>query len=311
MEKIKVGISSCLLGQKVRYDGGHKLDRYLIETLGRYVDWVPVCPEVEYGLSAPREAMRLVGKPGDYRLITIKTGKDHTEGMRAWAERRLRDLARMELSGFVFKAKSPSSGLRAVKIYGVTGVASRAGIGIFAKAFTESFPLMPVEDDSRLHDPALWENFVERLFVFHRWRALTREGQSLAGLIDFHTDHKLLILSHSPQHYTRLGRLVAQREEPLSPAEVYSRYITMLMEGLTRLATPKKNANVLQHIAGYFKRRLSPDEKQELADAIEHYRLGLIPLIVPIVLMRHHARKYDESYLKRQYYLDPHPLELV
>lgn len=172
MEKIRVGVSSCLLGNEVRYDGGHKLDRRLIDALGRYVDWIPVCPEVEYGLSVPREAMRLVETEGDYRLVTIKTGIDHTDGMRAWAETRLLDLAKSELSGFVFKSRSPSSGLRAVQIYSPQGASSRTGVGIFAKAFTERFPLMPVEDDDRLHDPQLRENFIERLFIFHRRQAL-------------------------------------------------------------------------------------------------------------------------------------------
>lgn len=310
MEKIKVGISSCLLGNKVRYDGGHKLDRYLTDTLGRYVDWVPVCPEVEYGLSVPREAMRLVGEPDDYRLVTIKTGIDHTDGMRTWAKRKLLELAKLELSGFVFKSKSPSSGLRAVKIYSGPGAPSRSGVGIFAKSFIETFPLTPVEDDGRLHDPGLRENFIERLFVFHRWQTFVGRGTSLSGLVEFHTDHKLLILSHSPRHYNELGRLVAHGGD-IPSEELYGEYVSLLMNGLMRMATPKKNSNVLQHIAGYFKKQLSPDEKQELVEVIEQYRSGLVPLIVPIVLLKHHVRKYDEPYLKRQYYLNPHPLELM
>lgn len=310
MEKIKVGISSCLLGNKVRYDGGHKLDRYLTETLGCYVDWIPVCPEAEYGLSIPREAMRLVGRQGDCRLVTVRTGVDHTDGMGAWAEGKLRYLATLGLAGFVFKSKSPSSGLRGVKIYGTQGVPSGTGIGIFAKAFTQQFPLTPVEDDGRLHDPGLRENFVERLFVFHRWQNLISTGRSLAGLVEFHTDHKLLILSHSPQHYTELGRLVA-RGHGLVPEQLYADYVSLLMEGLKRLATSRKNSNVLQHIAGYFKRQLSSDEKQELLEVIEQYRVGLVPLIVPIVLAKHYVRKYGDPYLKKQWYLNPHPLELM
>lgn len=309
-EKIKVGISSCLLGNRVRYDGGHKLDRYLTETLGRYVDWIPVCPEVEYGLSTPREAMRLVGGPEDYRLVTSKTGIDHTDGMRAWAKRRLSDLATMGLSGFVFKSKSPSSGLRGVKVYGTQGAAGRTGTGIFAKAFTEKFPLMPVEDDGRLHDPGLRENFVERLFVFHRWQGLMEKGKSLAGLVEFHADHKLLILSHSTQHYAELGRLVA-RGHGMEAEQLHADYVSLLMKGLMRLATPKKNSNVLQHIEGYFKKQLSSDEKQELLEVIDQYRLGLIPLIVPIVLLKHYVRKYGAPYLRRQHYLNPHPIELM
>jgi uncharacterized protein YbgA (DUF1722 family)/uncharacterized protein YbbK (DUF523 family) len=310
VEKIKVGISSCLLGHKVRYDGGHKLDRYLTETLGCYVDWVPVCPEVEYGLSTPREAMRLVAGQSECRLVTVKTGVDHTDGMRVWAEHRLSDLATSGLAGFVFKSKSPSSGLRGVKIYGSQGMFSTAGTGIFAKAFTERFPLVPVEDDGRLHDLALRENFVERLFVFHRWQNLAEKGKNLADLIEFHTDHKLLILSHSPQHYTELGRLVARGQE-LSLEQLYADYASLLVEGLRRLATPKKNSNVLQHMAGYFKKKLSSDEKQEMLGVIEKYRSALIPLIVPMVLIRHYVRKYGVLYLERQHYLNPHPIELM
>lgn len=310
MEKIKVGISACLLGKKVRYDGGHKLDRYLTDTLGRYVEWVPVCPEVEYGLPVPREAMHLVGTRDECRLVTIRTGIDHTEGMRAWAESRLLDLAKTDLSGFVFKSKSPSSGLRSVKVYNKEGMPSQTGIGIFAKAFTERFPLTPVEDDGRLHDPGLRENFIERLFAFQRWKDFLKSDGSLGGLVRFHRDHKFLILSHSPEHYTQLGRLVAQGQGH-SGDRLHDLYLPLLMTGLKRMATARKHANVLQHLAGYFKRNLSPDEKQELIDIIEQYRLGLIPLIVPVVLVKHFVRKYDEPYLKSQYYLNPHPLELM
>lgn len=311
MDRIRVGISSCLLGNKVRYDGGHKLDRYLTETLGRYVEWVPVCPEVEYGLPVPRDAMRLVGKPGTYRLITIKTGMDHTDGMRSWAEGRLNLLAREDLCGFIFKSKSPSSGLRSVRIYGAEGTPpSQAGVGIFAKAFTERFPLMPVEDDGRLHDPGLRENFIERLFVFHRWRSMAAKGISPGDIVEFHTRHKLLVLAHSPQHYTELGRLVARGRE-MTDEGLQERYLSTLMEGLQRHATPRKNSNVLQHIAGYFKKQLSSDEKQELIEVIDRYRSGLIPLIVPVVLLQHYVRKYDEPYLRKQHYLSPHPLELM
>lgn len=310
MEKIKVGISACLMGRKVRYDGGHKLDRYLTGTLGRYVEWVPVCPEVEYGLPVPREAMHLVSEADDYRLVTIQTAIDHTAGMRTWAESRLSDLAQADLAGFVFKSKSPSSGLRAVKVYNTDGVPRQTGIGVFAKAFVERFPVTPVEDDGRLHDPGLRENFIERLFVFQRWKTMIKNDASLGGLVRFHTEHKLLILSHSPQHYTQLGRLVAKgQESPLS--QLHDHYLPLLMTGLKRIATVKKHANVLQHIAGYFKRHLSSDEKQELIDVIDQYRLGLIPLIVPVVLEKHFVRKYDDPYLKRQHYLNPHPLELM
>ncbi len=309
MEKIRIGISACLLGQKVRYDGGHKLNPYIVDTLGRYVDWVPVCPEVEYGLPVPREAMRLVGDPVLPRLVTVKTGIDHTDGMKKWAERKLNVLAQEGLCGFIFKSRSPSSGMQNVKVYIEKGMPRGRGIGIFAAAFMEKFPLIPVEDDGRFNDPKLRENFIENAFVFQRWREFLEKGGLLKDLVAFHANHKLLILSHSPKHYTVLGQYVAgstSYRENLSEV-----YIKTLMEALRLLATTKKHTNVLQHIAGYFKKTLSSDEKQELAEVIDSYHRGLIPLIVPVTLLNHYVRKYNEPYLKKQYYLNPHPLELM
>ena len=308
--KIRVGISACLLGEKVRYDGGHKLDHYLKETLGVYVEWVPVCPEVETGLPVPRAAMRLVGNPESPRLVTIKTGVDLTERMQEWSEKRLREMEKKNLCGFVFKSRSPSSGMRSVKVYGPSGVPSTAGVGIFARSFMDMFPLIPVEDDGRLHDPELRENFIERIFVFKRWKKMTAEGEALKDLVSFHTDHKLLILAHSTKHYTMLGRLVAGAKKQ-DRQRLLADYISVLMEGLKLIATKKKNTNVLQHVAGYFKKQLTGDEKKELLDVIENYHRGLVPLIAPIVLLRHYARKYEQPYLSGQYYLHPHPVELM
>lgn len=310
MNKIRLGVSSCLLGEKVRYDGGHKLDPYLTEILGRYVEWVPVCPEVEYGLPVPREAMRLTGDPDAPRLLTARAGVDHTAGMLQWAGIRLQALENEELCGFIFKSRSPSSGMKGVKVYPPSGIPTHRGVGIFARAFMERFRLMPTEEDGRLHDPTLRENFIERIFVFKRWKEFQKSGGSTRALIDFHAHHKLLILSHSPKHYTALGRLVAHTVD-YRQEELHAAYLQTLMEGLKLIATPKKNANVLQHLTGYFKRRLSADEKQELLEVIEQYRNGLIPLIVPIVLLGHYVRKYRELYLARQHYLNPHPAELM
>lgn len=310
MEKIKLGISSCLLGEKVRYDGGHKLDHFLKDTLGRYVDWVAVCPEVEYGLPVPREAMHLVRTESDVRLLTSRTGIDHTDGMRRWARQRLNELEKEDLCGFIFKSRSPSSGLRSVKVYNPSGIPTQTGVGVFAGAFIERFPVMPVEDDGRLQNPSFRENFIERIFVFKRWKQMAGQSSSLKDLIAFHTDHKLLILSHSPKHYTTLGRLVAGAKK-LKKQQLFAAYLEVLMEGLRLPATTKKNTNVLQHISGYFKRQLSAGEKQELIEVIETYHHGLVPLIVPIVLINHYVKKYDEQYLLRQVYLKPHPAELM
>jgi uncharacterized protein YbgA (DUF1722 family)/uncharacterized protein YbbK (DUF523 family) len=307
MEKIRIGISACLLGHNVRYDGGHKHDRYITDTLGRWFEWVPVCPEVECGLPVPREAMRLVGDPGNPRLVTIHSRIDHTDKMRVWAKKRLKELEAEDLCGFIFKSRSPSSGMAAVKVYAQTGIAVKKGSGIFAGAFMKYFPLLPVEEEGRLNDPLLRENFMERIFVYRRWQ---KSKGGMKGLIDFHTRHKLLILSHSPRHLTLLGRLVANPDRLKLPA-IREAYFSILMEGLRLIATNAKQTNVLQHMAGYFKTRLTPDEKEELTEVIERYRLGLVPLIVPITLIAHYVRFYDETYLRQQVYLHPHPSELM
>lgn len=311
MEKIRLGISACLLGENVRYDGGHQRDPFLTDTLSAYVDFVPVCPEVECGLGVPREAMRLVGRPESPRLLTLKTEMDHTERLLTWAQRRVRELAGENLGGFIFKSKSPSSGLARVKVYPETGrgVPVRRGVGLFARVFMAHFPLLPVEDEGRLHDPVLRENFIERLFACRRWRELTALPARPGNLVAFHTRHQLQILAHSPKHYRALGHLVARpRETPLQ--DLYGQYEALLLEALRLTATPKKHTNVLLHLMGYFKKELSAAEKQELLESITAYHRGRAPLIVPLTLINHYVRQYDQTYLKEQFYLNPHPLEL-
>ena len=307
---LKIGISACLLGQPVRYDGGHKLDQFLVETLGRFVSFVPVCPETECGLGVPREAMRLTGDPASPRLMTIRTGQDLTARMEAWASRRVRELAGEDLCGFIFKSRSPSSGMERVKVYADTGGEPvKTGVGLFAKAFMARFPLLPVEDEGRLHDPVLRENFITRIFVLKRWRDLLAGKRSRGGLVAFHTAHKLLLLSHSEKHYRAMGKLVAEAKTmPLDG--LFSAYEAMLMETLRLKSSLAKNSNVLLHILGYFRNNLSADERQEMVEIIDRYRGGLVPLIVPVTLVNHYVRKYKESYLAGQIYLNPHPLEL-
>jgi len=310
MEKIRIGVSACLLGQNVRYDGGHQRDRYITDTLGRWFEWVPVCPEVEYGLPIPREAMRLVGNPETPRLVTIRTRIDHTDGMLSWADKRLEALAVEDLCGFIFKSRSPSSGMAAVKVYPETGMAVKKGVGIFAGAFMRRFPLLPVEEDGRLNDPVLRENFIERIFVYRRWRELERRNGGMKDLVAFHAEYKLLILSHSPKHLTILGRLVANPDR-MKLAALREEYFQNLMEGLRLTATVRKQTNVLEHMAGYFKKKLTPDEKKELGEVIGNYHQGLLPLIVPVTLIAHYVRLYGEPYLQKQIYLHPHPIELM
>jgi uncharacterized protein YbgA (DUF1722 family) len=230
--------------------------------------------------------------------------------MKRWAKERTAELEQEGLCGFVFKARSPSSGMRGVKIYNEAGIPYATGSGIFAHAFMKRFPLLPVEDEGRMHDPGIRENFIERVFVYQRWQEYIRKDGSLGGLVSFHTDHKYLIMAHSQKHYANLGRMVAAGKSARRD-KLHADYLETLMEGLQLLATPKKNTNVLQHMAGYFKDTLSAEEKKELLEVITSYHDGLVPLIVPVTLLRHYVRKYRESYLSRQFYLNPHPLELM
>ena len=309
-EPIRILISSCLLGEKVRYDGGHKREGYLVETLGRFVEWVPVCPEVDCGLPIPREAMRLVGDPSAPRLVTSKGGIDHTERMFAWSRKKLEELVPLGLCGYICKKDSPSSGMERVKVYGDSGIPAKVGAGVFTKAFMDHFPLIPVEEEGRLNDPVLREMFIGRVFTLRRFRDLLAQGKTRGGLVAFHTDHKLLLLSHDRKGYMEMGRLVAAAKE-LSPSVLYARYQGLLMEALSVKPTVKKSADVLLHMMGHFRKVLSADEKQELLEVISLYRQKLIPLVVPVTLIAHYVRKYRVSYLERQVFLHPHPVELM
>jgi uncharacterized protein YbgA (DUF1722 family)/uncharacterized protein YbbK (DUF523 family) len=308
-ERLKLGISSCLLGEAVRWNGGHKLDRYLTDTLGQFVDFVPVCPEVEAGFGVPRESLRLVGDPEAPRLVTFKTKEDKTEPMLKWAGKRVKELEKEDLCGFIFKSDSPSSGMIRVKVYSEKGMPEKKGVGMFAREFMSHFPRIPVEDDGRLHNPEIRENFIERIFTLRRWRQTLAKKATMGGLVEFHTRNKLLILSHSPKHAGLMGKLVAEGKGLLI-SDLISRYEKILMEALALKTTLKKNMNVLQHMMGYFKKQLTADEKQELLEVYDQYYQGLVPLLVPLTLMNHYVRKYDQPYLKEQTFLNPHPMEL-
>jgi uncharacterized protein YbgA (DUF1722 family)/uncharacterized protein YbbK (DUF523 family) len=309
MEKLRLGVSACLLGLRVRYDGQQKLDAFLRDTLGQHVDFVTVCPEVEYGLPVPREPIQLVGDPASPRLVTVHTRRDLTARMQRWIDRRLKELEGEELDGYIFKSRSPSCGVERVKIHDDRGVVRGHGSGLFVAAFRRRFPLLPVEDEDRFSRPAQRESFLERVFVLRRWRELLRRGRRLGGLVEFHTRHKLLILSHSTTHYRALGRLVAEGKA-LAPRDLFERYQTLLLAGLELAATPAKHCNVLHHLMGYFKKQLTADEKRELLEQIEAYRRGDVPRIVPLTLFAHQVRKHRPPYLLDQVYLNPHPLEL-
>ena len=307
-EKIRIGISSCLLGNEVRFDGGYKHDQYITGTLGNFFDFVPVCPEVECGMTIPREALRLTGDPEAPRLVTSKSRVDYTERMTAWARKRVEELESEKLCGFIFKSKSPTSGMERVKVYDNKNVPRSIGMGLFARTFIGRFPLLPVEEEGRLHDLALRENFIESVFVYKRWRT-TLSLRMPESLVTFHTKHKLILRSHSENHYRELGRIAA-RAGTDDREVLVSTYQDILMTAMKLLPTVKKHVNVLMHMMGYFKKVHSGDEKLELLQVIDHFKTFDVPLTVPLTLMNHYVRKYEEPYLRKQHYLNPHPMEL-
>jgi len=307
---LRLGISRCLLGDEVRFDGGHKRDSFLTDVFGRYVEWVPVCPEVEAGLGTPREAMRLIGDPQNPRLVTIETGIDHTHALEAMATDRTEKLKKLDLSGYVFKKGSPSCGIERVRLYDEHGMSNRKGVGLFARAFMKQFPLTPVEEEGRLCDPTLRENFIERVFCYRRWQDLIQRGATRQALVQLHTIHKYLLMAHHPQQYEILGRLIGQAHRS-RPKELAHRYGELFMNTLAVKATVRKHVNVLHHIIGHFKERLSANEKSELLSVIGDYHHGLSPLVVPLTLIKHYVRIFDVSYIREQVYLNPHPKELM
>ena len=306
----RLGVSSCVLGAAVRSDGGHKHDRFLTDVLGRYVEWVPVCPEVEIGLPIPRDTLRLVGTPDAPRLVQEKTGEDLTARMERYAGDRVHALAELDLDGYVLKRASPSCGLFRVRVYRDNGIPATDGRGLFAAALTAALPALPVEEEGRLTDPVIRENFIERIFVAARWRGFITTRPRARDLVAFHAAHKLAVLAHSPAHYGRLGRLAAAAGRAFARAKLDA-YHVLLMEAFAVRATRGRHANVLQHMAGYFKRNLAAGERAELVEVIDEYRRGLVPLVVPLTLVKHHVRRLEVRYLADQVYLTPHPKELM
>jgi uncharacterized protein YbgA (DUF1722 family)/uncharacterized protein YbbK (DUF523 family) len=311
---LRIGVSSCLLGEEVRFDGQHKRDGFLADQLSRFVTFVAVCPEVELGLGVPRETIRLERRADGVRLAAPRSGRDLTDAMRSWAERRVRALAKEDLDGYVLKKDSPSCGMERVKVWNEGGQAPREGRGAFAAVLLDALPLLPVEEEGRLHDDALRENFVERVFAYRRLKDLFRGRWTLGALVSFHSREKLLLLAHDPESYRALGRTVAAAKGRLR-AEVAEEYSAGFMHAMQCRATKGRETNVLQHVAGYFKDLASADERAELVEAIGDYRAGLVPLVVPLTLLKHHVRRHAEasgvSWLADQSWLSPHPKELM
>lgn len=310
--KLRLGISACLLGQEVRYNGGHKRDAFLTDTFGRYVEWVAVCPEVEVGMGTPRPPIRLERRGEEIRLVMPSTGEDYTEAMRSWGQCRVAALAEMDLDGYVLKKDSPSCGMERVKVYpGAEGAPSKDGRGLFAEVLMERLPDLPVEEEGRLNDPLLRENFIARVFVHHRWKEGEREGWARASLMRFHERHKFLLMARNQNGMRRLGRLLGNSGKGTPAAGLAAAYRQGLTEVLRRPATRRGHTNVLMHLAGYVSDALDPADRAELTETIERYRLGLVPLIVPLTLIRHHVRRQGVEYLQGQAYLEPHPYELM
>ena len=309
-DPLRIGVSSCLLGQKVRYDGGHKRDRFVTDELGPFVEWVPVCPEVEAGLGLPRPTMHLSRQDQGIRLVESKSGVDHTQAMEKFSRKRVREIRALDLSGYILKKDSPSCGMTRVKVRSEKGMPERVGKGLFAEALMEALPSVPIEEEGRLNDPHLRENFIERLFAFQRVSELFHGRWTAGQVVRFHTAHKLQLMAHSTAAYRDLGRRVAKIKE-LPRAEFRADYIQDFMSSLSRMATPGRNTNVLQHAAGYFKKQLPSAQRVELSDLIHDYRVGLVPIVVPLTLIRHYARLYEVAYLEGQFFLEPHPRELM
>jgi uncharacterized protein YbgA (DUF1722 family)/uncharacterized protein YbbK (DUF523 family) len=290
----------------VRYDGGHKHDLYITETLGRFFEFVPVCPEVAIGLGVPRPPIHLVGNPQAPRAVGVHDPTfDVTDRLSAFGKRQARTLT--GLSGYIFKSQSPSCGLAGVPVYG--GARDRSGRGLYAAALLAQWPLLPVEEESGFGDPRRRENFLECVFAYHHWQELERRGLTAARLADFHAAHELTLMAHDGAAYRRLGRLVAKAGRGLRP--LAHEYIDAFMQAFRRPATRVRHAVVLRHLTGYLKKHLDTGDKAELLELIEQYRLGQMPRIVPVTLLRHYFRRFPDPYVRRQTYLAPPPAELM
>ncbi len=307
---IKVGISTCLLGERVRFDSGHKRDRFITDILGNYFDFIPVCPELEVGMGVPRESVRLVGDIEKPRMVGVKSGDDWTDRMNTYSQERVQQLESSNLSGYILKSDSPSCGMERVRAYNEKGMPEKKGRGLYADIFMKHFPLTPVEEEGRLNDAGLRDNFIVRVFSFNRLQQLSRNKFSRAALVEFHTRHKYLLLAHSPKHYQELGRIVANVKR-YKPENLLSTYGTLFLEALQIKSTYKKNVNVLNHILGFLRKHLTAGEKEDILNTISDYHNRLVPLIVPVTLLSHYIRKHNIEYIMNQIYLNPHPKELM
>ncbi|MDX1810693.1 MAG: DUF523 and DUF1722 domain-containing protein [Gammaproteobacteria bacterium] len=309
MSKIKIGISSCLLGQMVRYDGGHKHSAFITDRMGKYFEFQPYCPEVAIGLGVPRPPIQLVSVEDDIRVRGIAdSSADYTHALSTYGEAIVHELD--DVCGYIFKKNSPSCGMQQVPVHDENNTVISQGAGIYAAAIMRSRPELPVEDEERLMNPDLCENFLERVFVMQRWYALKANALSAKQLIDFHRRHKFLIQAHDEAAYRELGRMISQAGNA-DTAELAQSYLLKMMQALKKLATRGTHANVLTHMLGFIKNQLEPGDKQALLKLIENYQQGLVSLIEPLTLLKQILQRYPNAYLAEQYYLMPYPIELM
>lgn len=308
--RIRVGVSACLLGEPVRYDAGHKHDRYVTDVLAAHFEMVSVCPEVEAGMGTPREPVRLVRTGGEVRMRGVTSGADHTDTMRRFARRRIAALSRLGICGYILKKSSPSCGMERVRVYTSAGMPSDSTSGIFAAELLAALPHLPVEEEGRLCDAVLRESFIERVFAHHRVAGLFAGRWTMKSLVDFHTREKMLLSAHQPAAATALGRIVAGASA-MPRSEVAAQYRTAFLAALAKPAVRRRHVNVLQHMLGQFRNVLDARARAALAAVIEDYRRELVPLVVPITLVRHYVDLHGIETLARQTYLEPHPRELL
>ena len=308
ISKPKLGISACLMGAEVRFNGGHKASHLCTQTLSEYFDFVPACPEVALGMSIPREAIRLVGDADAPKAIgSVHNDLNVTQPL---AEYGAHMAAQMnDVCGYIFMQKSPSCGLERVKVYQDNGLPAPVGRGIYAQAFCALRPNLPVEEDGRLNDPVLRENFITRVFTYADWQSLLSIGLTRRGLMEFHSRYKYQLMANNPAQYKVLGKMLGSMAKA-DPNEIGPRYFSELMSALKKCATRGTHTNVLQHLNGYFKKTMSQDDRQEMQRLIGQYRRGVVPLIVPLTLLKHHLRQNPDLYLAQQVYLQPHPENL-
>lgn len=307
--KIKVGISSCLLGNEVRFDGGHKHSKICSESLSRYFDFVAECPEIGIGMGTPRKPIRLIGNVNSPLLVSVHDNSiNHTEKMLEFSHQKAKEHS--DLCGYIFMKNSPSCGLFRVKVYQENGYTTQEpGRGLYASVITKEYPLLPVEESGRLIDPTLRENFITRVFAYHNWQQLVQLGLSYQRIIDFHSGYKYSLMAHAPASYAELGRMLADSGK-YDVDTLANSYFVLLMTALGKIATRKTHTNVLMHLQGYLKKTISSQEKQELVKLIDQYRTAQIPLIVPITLLKHHFNNHPDPYLAKQAYLQPYPDDL-